>query len=195
MADEDSKGKFNEKIAGCTDDEIIEILKKRRYYNPVAAGIAISEAIKRGLINSEDDLLAEEYRVKPLRFSLFPAVANQESREKLIKSLSRGILLAGILPAALGVYKFTEKHLFEALFLFCVGVIWVVSSFLLLKYKRKSFVNLALSMAVFAAGYIAWYFLMAKYVRRMDVFVAIIFFGLVFYCLFYLNSILSKNQS
>jgi|WetSurMetagenome_2_1015567.scaffolds.fasta_scaffold56251_3 hypothetical protein len=195
MADEDLKERFSEKIAGCTDDEVIEILKKRSYYNPVAAEIAIREAIKRGLINSEDDLLAEEYRVKPLRFSLFPAATNQEVKVKLIKSLSRGILLAGLLPTALGVYKFTAKHFIEASFLFLVGAIWVVTSFLLLKYKRKSLVYLPMSMAVFATGYIAWLFLMAKYVRRMDLFIAIVFFGLVFYCLFYLNSILSKNQS
>ena len=46
---------FEEQFLDISDQEIVNILKMRKHYQPEAAQTAVNEALKRGIIHSEDD--------------------------------------------------------------------------------------------------------------------------------------------
>ena len=62
---------FRSLIPDYNNDELINVLKKRKQYQKEAAEVAIQEAIKRGLIYSEQDLFADEFQDKVNTFSIF----------------------------------------------------------------------------------------------------------------------------
>src|SRR5690554_6288827 len=88
-----SKPDFKEVMGKLNDESLTEVLRKRNLYQPEAARSAIDEAIRRGLINSEEDLLSEKYRIQPLKTRLFPEIENEHLRVKIRKSISRSLLI------------------------------------------------------------------------------------------------------
>ena len=190
--DEDILSRLKGRIPEYSDQEIIEILKKRDHYNPAVAQLAIDEAIKRGLINSESDLVAPEYRTEKLRFHLFPPIQKPESKDKVIRSLSRGILLAGIIPTIYGMMKFAENKLMESFLLVTMGGIWIASSALLMKSRKSYFVYIIMAMAMVSIVYVVLTFLRLKGIPFMDYFVALIVYCLIYYGLFYVKKLISS---
>lgn len=178
---------MEEKFAGFDDEMLIGVLKKRAYYDPEAANAAIKEAIKRGIIHTEDDLLAPQYRDEPLRRSIFPAATLPQAKEKLIRSLSRIIMIAGLLPIIYGILKIAENHFTEAAVFIVFGLIWVGSAFLQMKEQKPAFFYTILVLTVIAFIYMVWFFIQVPVIRFMDLFVAVIIFGAVFYNLFYIK--------
>ena len=71
---ETNKPDFRSSILNNSDEEILVILKKRKQYQPEAAKLAIQEAIKRGLINSEQDLFSEKFQEQSSKSFLFPII-------------------------------------------------------------------------------------------------------------------------
>ena len=187
--------KLKEEMAEYSDEEILEILKKRSHYNQTVARFAVGEAIKRELINSEGDLMAEEYRVEPLRFRLFPVIGKAKIRGKIIKSLSRGVLLIGLIPAIYGFIKFAGNEPEEAVILWLLGFSWVISAALLMKTRHSRYIYIIMGMAALCAVYIANLFISLKGFRFMDFFVAAVVYGIIFYSLFYIKFLISgKNK-
>ena len=87
-----NKPGFKTLIPEYSDAELIKILKVRDHYQSEAIAIAVEEAIKRGIINSEQDLLAKEFREAPLLL--------KNSFSRLLKMISSGKKLAKALFAA-----------------------------------------------------------------------------------------------
>jgi 4-amino-4-deoxy-L-arabinose transferase-like glycosyltransferase len=169
------------------DEEIREILKKRNLYNPKVAQMAVEEALRRGIIHSEQDLVAREYKTQKLRFRLFPVIENKEMKERLIKSLSRGILLTGVFPVIFGFLKIAENQWTEAFLFIILGVVWILSTAFLMRTHHRKLVFLILTLAVLSAVYVASLLLQMKPLRFMDLFVAAAIYGIIFYSLFYIH--------
>jgi hypothetical protein len=74
-------------IAGYTDDELRKVLKKRKLYQKEAAEFAIQEAIRRGIIYSDQDLFAKEFKDEPDKFSIFPSIENEKTSTKFKTSI------------------------------------------------------------------------------------------------------------
>ena len=70
---------FENTMGSLNDEQLKEVLKKRKLYQPEAAQAAIKEAIKRELIHSEEDLVKTEFRAKPLKKRLFPEIENKKN--------------------------------------------------------------------------------------------------------------------
>ncbi|MBN1820285.1 MAG: hypothetical protein JW833_06195 [Prolixibacteraceae bacterium] len=179
-------------IAEYCDEEILNILKKRKHYNPNVARMAINEAINRKIIYSEDDLLSEDFKVEPLKFRIFPEIEKKEIKIKLIRSLTRGILLTGIIPTILGFLRLSENKMAEAFILLCLGGVWIVSAALLMKTYQSRFIYLIMGMGGLSVIYVVNILLQLKPFSFLDLLVAIILYGVIYYSLLYINSLLKK---
>ena len=180
---------FREKITESTDEELVGILKQRTYFIPEAAQLAIEEAVKRGIIHSEDDLLHEDYRVKELQFSWFPEPVNDINRRRLMKSLGRSLVFCGIFPLVYGMIKLNAGHQFEGAVLAAFALVWIsLSSQLMRSYHKKIVFAL---LAANSAGAIYVFFRLISFNRSplMDLFVAVVLFVLITYALLYLYQI------
>ena len=103
---------FRKDIPEYSDEQLIAILKLRDHYQPEAAKLAVNEALKRGIINSEQDLLAEEYRCEPIKFSLFPEIKKKINRVKIRKSIARSLVLCRPVSGCFWAYRDKPKQLF-----------------------------------------------------------------------------------
>ncbi|GAB1452928.1 hypothetical protein MASR2M47_29840 [Draconibacterium sp.] len=168
-------------IAAHTDDEIRQILKKRKLYQKDAADFAIQEAIRRGIIYSEQDLFAKEYKYEPDKFSLFPTIENTKARAKFKKSLTRSLLILGAIPMVLGAIKIFETQIIEGIVLFVLGAAWSLTSFQLMRKLDKKLVYFLFLLFTVALVYIVKTMVTNRAFSTIDILVAIIGVGFVLY--------------
>lgn len=180
---------FNQSIPELGDEEIIKILKLRKHYQPEAARSAISEAIKRGIINSEQDLFDKQFDTEPVHRKIFPEIENENARNKTIKSISRALLLVGILPVVWGFLKVNEKHILEGAVLLLFGVLWVFSSASYRKKVNFQLIWLQLILLHFAAAYVVKILIDLKISAIMDFVIPGVLYLFIGYGLFYLRKL------
>jgi len=185
-------GQYEEFINKRTDDEIFEILKKRSYYQPEMVDIAIKEAIKRNLIESEKDLEGPAFRVKPLKRRLFPGIENEAARLRIRKSLGRSFIIAGVLPLILGLTHLNAGDSPEGVLLLLAGVLWMLLSARIMWKGGRIFVNFLLVMAFFSVFYVVHFFQTEGGMVFLDFFIAIVAYLLLFYGLLFLRRLSEK---
>jgi hypothetical protein len=189
--DENQNPEFKKIIAGYSDDELRKVLKKRKLYQIEAAEFAIQEAIRRGIIYSEQDLFAKEYKDEPDKFSIFPFIENEKISTKFKKSISRSLLILGVLPVILGVVKFLGGHSFEGILIFIFGAAWSFISFQLMRLPNPNvkLIYFMFIMAVIAAAYIIRNFVVSNSLTRIDILITAIGLGFVLYAIGFLGSL------
>ncbi len=180
---------FKQLFKGSSDDEITEVLKKRKHYQAEAAEAAINEAIGRGLIHSEQDLFAEKYRVEPLKFSLFPNIENKVSRLKLRRSMTRSLLFLGAIIIIWGAWEIYRHRFAEGIGFVLAGTIWNLISFSFFKSVKHYRINLLLVIQGVAAVYAAIKLGSYKGLVFMDVFIVVFLFGFILYGLIYMKKL------
>jgi hypothetical protein len=180
------------KMSEYSDEEIISILRKHKLYEPKAQEIAIAEAIRRGIIHSEQDLFSENFRTEPSRFTLFPHPEKKETMLKIVRSMSRALLLAGVIPIVFGVLKFQVFKYAEGSALVFAGLIWITSAWLIFSRQEKKFLTPMLVIAILSAVYVARILFLLKGLKVMDYVVPSILFVVILYSLVYLRSLLRK---
>jgi hypothetical protein len=173
------------------DEEIISILKKRKHYQKKAAKQAIQEAIKRGIIHSEQDLFSDEYKVEPLKYSIIPTIENEATGSKIRKSIARSLLITGVLPVVWGAIKILHEIIFEGSILFILGCVWIYVCIQLVEEFSLKLIYLLFLLLSAAIIYITLYFTEQKTLNLMDVLVAVILFGLIIYALLFLRKLKS----
>lgn len=186
---ESSEVDFKEVYKTAADKQIIEVLKQRKHYQEAAAEAAINEAIARGLINSEHDLMADKYRHEPLKFSLFPEIENQISRDKVRKSLTRSLLFLGAIILVWGAWQLFQHNYNEGIGFLIAGIVWELISFSFFKSVNGAKVNLLLAIQGVAAVYAIVKLATQKNVMFIDLFILAVLFGLVLYGLIYMKKI------
>ncbi len=163
------------------------MLKKRKLYQKNAADFAIQEAIRRGIIFSEQDLFAKEYKHEPDKFSFFPTIENEKARNKFKKSISRSLLILGAVPLVFGGLKIFEAQIFEGIVIFIFAVVWCFMSFQLMRNAvDEKLVYLMFLLLVLAVGYIVKTLISIHSLTTIDVLVTIIGVGFVLYGLGFL---------
>ena len=187
-SNDDAKApEFKQIIAAYSDDELRNVLKKRKLYQKDAADFAIQEAIRRGIIYSEQDLFAKEYKHEPEKFSIFPTIENEKARAKFKKSVSRSLLILGVVPLVLGGIKIFETQSIEGIIIFVFGVVWSLSSFQLMqKAVNAKLVYLLFLLLVLALGYIVKMMISAHSLTTIDLLVTFIGVGFVLYAIGFL---------
>lgn len=181
-----NKADFKTLIPGYEDQEILEILKKRTYYQPEATDLAIKEAIKRGLIHSEQDLFAEEFRVNPMRYRLFPSIEREDQKNKIRKSIARGLIITGALPTIWGIIRALDGVVIEGIILVILGALWIFLSLRISRKIEKDAVFILFVLLALFAIYITKILLSLRGIVFMDVFVPVFLSGLIVYGLLFL---------
>ncbi len=189
--DENQVPEFKTIIAGYSDDELRKVLKKRKLYQKAAAEFAIQEAIRRGIIYSEQDLFAKEYKDEPEKFSIFPIIESEKTSTKFKKSISRSLLILGALPVVWGIIKILGGYSFEGILIFIFGAAWSFTSFQLMRLANPSFklIIFMFIMAVIAAGYIIRNFALSHSLTSIDILITTIGLGFVLYAVGFLGSL------
>ncbi len=185
-------GQYEEFINKRTDDEILEILKKRSYYQSEMVNIALKEAIKRNLIESEKDLEGPTFRVEPLKPKLFPGIENEAARLRIRKSLGRSFIIAGALPLILGLTHLNAGNSAEGALLLLSGLLWMLLSGRIMWKGGRIFVNLLLAMAFLSVFYVVHLFQTEGGMVFLDFFIAIAAYLLLFYGLLFLRRLTKK---
>ena len=175
-----------------SDEEILNILKKRKHYQPEAAELAIKEAIKRDLIHSEQDLFSKEFQVNPLQKSLFPEIENEKSRKKIVKSIARGLLISGLIPTIFGFLKLNEGNFIEGGILILGGLLWIILATQLIREVSKTVINSFYFLFFIAAIFSVKLLLLKSDLVFMDVFILVVIFSLLFYGLTYIHRLSFK---
>lgn len=181
-----SKPDFKEVMGTLNDEALTEVLRKRNLYQPEAARSAIDEAIRRGLINSEEDLLSEKYRIQPLKTRLFPEIENEHLRVKIRKSISRSLLISGILPFIFGAIRIQSGNLNEAALILIFGFIWSAFSFRLMKSFSRNIICFLLILAGISLFYIIRLLAGQPGINLIDKIAVSFFYLLLFYGLLFL---------
>lgn len=180
---------FKQIIAAYSDEEIRKVLKKRKLYQKEAADFAIQEAIRRGIIYSEQDLFAAEYKPEPEKFSIFPIIENEKVRHKFKKSIARSLLILGALPLVLGGIKIFETQSLEGIFMFIFGVAWSLSSFKLMSTVNTKLIYFMFFLLILAAVYPVKMFILSPSLNSIDLLITILAFGSVFYGIGFLGKL------
>lgn len=175
-----------------SDEEIILVLNKLKLYEPTAQKLALSEAIRRGIIHSEQDIWFEKFRTEPSRFSLFPCPEKKQTILKIVRSISRALLVAGVIPLIFGFLKFQIFKYAEGSAMILTGLIWMTSAWIIFTKQDRRFWPLLFVIASMSFFYVARLLVLLKGLRVMDYVVPAIFFLLVLYSLFYLRKLLLK---
>jgi hypothetical protein len=191
---QDRKVRMEERILGLSRDELMIALKKRKGYEPEAEVIIVKEAIRRGLIHSENDLDLPEFNPRPGRFTLFPVPESEILRKKIINSMMRSLMIPGVMPIYFGIMKFGIPKYPEGAGLICSGLIWILMALVvMLKSERRllfpMFLLLLLSMVYGGRIMLAY-----SYLRWTDIFIPAVLYLFAFYSLFYTNSLLRGKQ-
>ncbi len=179
--DEAKAPEFKQIISAYSDEELRIVLKKRKLYQKDAADFAIQEAIRRGIIYSEQDLFAKEYKHMPDKFSMFPTIENEKTRGKFRKSISRSLLVLGAIPLVFGGIKIFETQSIEGILIFVLGAVWIFASYQLMRKLDKRLVVLLFVLLVFAVAYIVKLLVSTSSLYTIDLLVTVIGIGSVFY--------------
>jgi len=180
---------FEKIIAGYSDDEIKKVLKKRKLYQKEAADFAIQEAIRRGIIYSEQDLFAKEFKHEPEKFSIFPSIENEKARAKYQRSISRSLLVMGAVSMVWGSIRIFESHSIEGLLIFVFGAVWSFLSFQLMRSVNLKLVYLMFFLLILLIAYLAKTMMSIHPPTTIDIVIASIAVGFVAYSIGFLGKL------
>jgi hypothetical protein len=182
------------RITGLSGDELLTALINRKEYTSEAAEIIVKESLRRGVIHNEDDLLSPQFNPSPRKFSFFPFPETEFSRDKILKSLMRSVMLPGVIPVYFGVMKFSFPKYTEGVILISVGAVWVIMALIvMLKSERRLIIPMAF-LLLLSALYAGRIMLAYQHLRWTDIFIPVLLYIFITYCLIYTFILLRKAR-
>ncbi len=178
------KDRLREQFEQYPDDQLMEILKNRKDYQEQAVDVAVDIALERKLINSRQDLFAEEFNQSlssPRR--VFPML-NAQQTAKMTASLFRIVYLVTLLPFIFALMSYAEGNLPRLLLWGITASGWLAVSWIGDK-KRKSVFVFPL-VIIFIGSHIIYFTSVRSKFSVMD----FVLYGLIFLLFFYLMSYL-----
>lgn|GEM_PF-3594446 len=180
---------MNERFLEYTDEQILKILKQRTYYTQEAVQLAIDEAIKRKILNSEQDLISEKYRIEELQFSWFPKPHNQENRKRISRSIGRSLVICGVLPVVFGLVEMNTADRTSGSLILLFGLLWIFLSAQMQRSYHRVIPVLLLTANVLATAYVYFRLLSNGVDVFMDYFICTVLFLLINYGVVYFSRI------
>lgn len=179
--DDISDREFEKIIAGYTDDELRKVLKKRNLYQKEAAAFAIQEAIRRGIIYSEQDLFASEFKPEQEKFSIFPTIENEKARSRFKRSITRTLIAIGVIQMVWGGIEIFESRSIEGILIFVFGAAWSITSFRLMQSLNIKLINFMYFLFILLVAYLVKIMISLHFINAMDIVVAVVALGFVLY--------------
>jgi hypothetical protein len=180
---EDSREKMISHIRKLSDSELQTALKKRKLYQPEAAEQLVKEALLRGVIRNEQDLLLPEFEAPASKFSLFPVPDSLVTREKTIKSLMRTLMIAGIMPVYHGITKLTLDKYTEGIGLISLGVFWFALAWFIMEKKETKLITPMIILTLLSIVYAGRIMFYIGQLNWIDVLVPAVLWIFIFYAL------------
>ena len=187
---ENNKSNLQEIFNTHTDEQILEVLRKREYYQPEAVDIAVKEAIERKLIHSEQDLFSPEFSAGPLKTKIIPDIVREKNKKRIRKSLGRSLLIAGVLPLIFGFVQYNTGNIPEGIILLVFGLLWMFLSSQIIRKGNKTIINVLLGTAFASIIYVGYLFVNSNSVIFMDVFITAVVYLIIFYGLFFIRKLI-----
>ncbi|MHA7111910.1 hypothetical protein ACRTDU_17410 [Sunxiuqinia elliptica] len=187
---------LKERIGNLTDEALIDLLRQRNSYEPIAVQFAIEEAIKRGVLQSKADLDLAQFAVSEKSTkSIFPHLTTALQFSKVFSSLTRMLCLIAVVPLVLGLLELTENNSNEAAFLLLTGGSWLTLSMLLARQKKAVFAYALIGVLVATLGYMALQKMAFLYLQLADWVVIAVGILLIAYVLLYLAVLVNRYQA
>jgi len=149
--------------------------------------LAIEEAIKRGIIFSEQDLFGEEYKVEELQTSMFPKINKSENRHKIRKSIARSLVIYGAIPVVFGLVQTNQGNSLEGGLILLFGLLWIYFSSQLIKAYQMLFIVLLMTASAVSVIYIYTKLILLGTSAFFDFFLPAALFLLTIYGLLFLK--------
>lgn len=184
-----TKSDFRKDIPKYSDERIVEILKQRKHYRPEAAKLAIEEALKRGIIFSEQDLFSEKYKVDELNTSLFPKIKDTKTQNRIRKSIARSLVICGVLPMVFGLVQINAKNSLEGSLMLLFAVLWIYFSAQLIRGYNKLFFFSLLGGTFLSLAYVFTKLVLLPGFVFMDFFIPAVLIALLTYGLLFVKCI------
>lgn len=192
LADEkDFWDDLRERMKKYSEEELKEVLRKRKQYEEKAVEIAVYEAIERGLIHSPQDLSGEAFADEPPRFSFFPCSDKPHVRLRTLRSMARTLLVIAAIPLVFGFLKFQMHRYAEGSAMVLAGLVWITAAWMIYRRQEMKYWPVLLVTALLAAVYIARMLFLLKGLAITDYFIAAALFLVLFYALLYLRKLLA----
>lgn len=192
MESGDSPLPIEERIRGLSRDELLMALRMRKHYQPEAAAAAVKEAIRRGLIRTEEELSLPEFDEPDQKFTLFPCPESKNARINLFRSLLRGVMIAGIIPVVYGIMKFPLMEVVEGVALISLGVVWIAMAWFIMERHEKRLILPMGILALLSMVYAIRILMLFKYPEWSDFIIPGVLYVVIFYFLLYARSLLRK---
>lgn len=190
-----SYDELNERISSLSNDELLKLLKRRTQYESEAVDIAVREAKKRELIQSDDDLNTPDFQLEQTGVrSIFPYMENNQQFRKIFSSLIRLLYLFAILPLLFGVLKLIESQLVFGSMLIISGLLWLGLSVLLQKQKRSQIPLFLIVLFIVMLGGLLYFKLSLKSIGLPDLLILAVGVLVVLYVLTYLRVLLVRRE-
>jgi uncharacterized membrane protein len=189
---EESQLSVEERILDLSREELLTALKKRKGYNPEAEDIIIRESIRRRLITSEEELGNPEFNPPVSRYSFFPDPESEASRNKILMSLMRSLMIPGVIPVYFGILKFGVPKYLEGTAMIISGVIWILMALLVMLKREKRALFPMLFLLVLSAIYAGRILLAYEFLKWTDIFIPVVLYLFAVYGMIY-SFILLKN--
>jgi hypothetical protein len=180
---------FRDVMQRHSDEELVKVLKKRKHYQPEAAKQAVSEAISRGIINSEQDLFSDKFAEIPVKTRLYPEIENPEVRKKVKRSISRSLLLVGVIPLVWSLARWNINTLPVSLMVLSFGLVWIGISTGLLVTKNVRFAYGLLFLMVPGLIFLVRMLLQNRFLLAYEIVVPVVLTVLILYGVGYLHKL------
>jgi len=190
--DNNEGNSFEYRLLEVSDEEIVSILRFREHYQPQAVKAAIREAIKRGIIESIDDLEKDEFKPQSIPKSLFPVSMVKSQNVAIFKSLCRICYFFGAIPVIFGFFQIASRHLTMGFISLIFGISVLYITFRLEKERKLFLAQLMLFFNVPVIGYAIYRFSSFGTTSGMDVLVAGVSIILLLYTTLYINKLIVR---
>ncbi len=125
-----------------SDEELLNVLKKRDFYRSEAVNIAAEVSVRRGVIPSIHHLPPKSDQQKK-KSALFPEIDQPKIRQKIQKSLIRSLIILGLIPVLWGISTLTNGRIAEGWAIIIFGAVWEGATlWLLIKQPVKALIVL-----------------------------------------------------
>ena len=182
---------FHQRFSELDDTRIMEILRNQKDYQEAARNAAVQIAIERGLIHSEEDLLAQEFQTsRSTGRSIFPSISEEYHRNRLTGSIFRFLFIFSLLPLVYGAMQYAKGALTLAALGLIAGVVWFLIVLMMKRTKKSVLVFPLLTIVLIAAVFVGNTLAKANPVRFVDFLMLLIGVLLPVFFLLYIRKLI-----
>lgn len=191
--DKNNGNSFEYRLKEVTDEEIVSILRYREHFQKHAVNAAIKEALKRGIIDSVDDLDSEKFSPVPLPpKSLFPLANTEAQNIAIFKSLCRIFYGFGLIPIIYGITLALKQEVWiEAVIYIVFGVSVLFAAYGLEKKRELIYSQIFVSLNLPVIAFAVFKLIKMNKPTLLDAFAVVIIVLSVLYTTVYANKLVN----